>query len=86
MKKEESIDSIDQAISSITKQINFLSSRCKLEENKKNIDFNKVLEASSLMLQLSRSLNELIVTSEILKKGGSSSVDFLQSFIEGKRS
>lgn len=75
---------LDNSIELISLQIELLSNRCKLEDNRKNIEFEKILEASSLMLQLSRSLNELIITKKILENTKGSPADFLNSIAKGK--
>lgn len=62
-------ESIEVTINSLVSQIEILSKRCILENNKKNNDFNKTLEASSLMLQLSRTLSELIMIQKSMEYG-----------------
>ena len=85
MSENKNKEYIERAIDAITTQIELLSTKCKLEENRKNPNFDKILEASSLMLQLSRSLNELIVTKRFLEENNSH-IDVLSSILNGRRS
>lgn len=85
MSENKNKEYIERAIDAITAQIELLSTKCKLEENRKNPNFDKILEASSLMLQLSRSLNELIVTKRFLEENNSH-IDVLSSILNGRRS
>ena len=85
MSENKNKEYIERAIDAIITQIELLSTKCKLEENRKNPNFDKILEASSLMLQLSRSLNELIVTKRFLEENNSH-IDVLSSILNGRRS
>ena len=84
MSEDNKFENVDNAIEAITAQIQLLSSRCTLEENKKNTDFDKIIEASSLMLQLARTLNELIATKNFLENSKTNYVDFMNSLM-GRR-
>lgn len=90
MDLEESRDSIDRTIESLTSQIELLSKKCCLEANKseKNYKFETLIEASSIMLQLSRTLNELIITKNVLNNNlnGSNQIDSVFNSILGRRS
>lgn len=81
MEDTRAYDYIENTIIAISQQIELLSNKCKLEENKKNVNFEKILEVSSLMLQLSRTLNELIVTKNFLENSNSNPVDVLNSIV-----
>lgn len=81
----ESLEYIDRAIESITKQIELLSNRCILEDNKKNVDFQNIIEVTSLMLQLSRTLNELLVTKKFLQNDDHNPAEFLHSILNGRK-
>ena len=85
MSENKNKEYIERVIDAIITQIELLSTKCKLEENRKNPNFDKILEASSLMLQLSRSLNELIVTKRFLEENNSH-IDVLSSILNGRRS
>lgn len=80
----QSFEHVDSAIEAITQQIQLLSNRCKLEDNKKSNNFEQIIEASSLMLQLSRTLNELLVTKRFLENSQESPVNFLNSMMNGR--
>jgi hypothetical protein len=60
---------VERAIEAITLQIELLSNRCQMVGNKKSeqIKMDTIIEASTLLLQLSRSLNELIITQNALE-------------------
>lgn len=78
---------IDTTIDSISQQIELLSNKCKLESNKKSNNLESILEASSLMLQLSRSLNELLVTKKFLEDSSKGNPNDLFNFIiNGRKS
>lgn len=82
-------DHIDKAIESLSKQIELLSRKCILEDNRneKNYKFQELLEASSIMLQLSRTLNELIMTKHMVKNSNSNvnNIDNMINTILGGR-
>ncbi|MDF2534282.1 MAG: hypothetical protein K0R18_439 [Bacillales bacterium] len=88
MSLESQQDQIDLAINAIVKQIELLSRKCSMEDNRndKNYKFENLIEASSIMLQLSRVLNELTVTQTILKNSnGSNQVDSMLNSILGRK-
>lgn len=88
MDNEQQKDCLDRTIDAITRQIEILSKKCILEENRndKNYSFEKLIEASSIMLQLSRTLNELLVTQKLLKNSnGSDDIDTMMKTLLGGR-
>ncbi|MNY11995.1 hypothetical protein D3C86_1450530 [compost metagenome] len=82
-------DHIDSAIEALSRQIELLSRRCSLEDNRneKNYKFQELLEASSIMLQLSRTLNELIMTKHMVKNsvGNENNINSMINTILGGR-
>lgn len=82
--EENKFHHLNSAVESLTSQIELLSSKCKMEDNKKNVDFDKIIEASSLMLQLSRTLNELLITRNFLESSKGNPIDFLNSMMNGR--
>lgn len=85
MNEDMSFESLDRTIASLTQQIELLSNKCKLEDNKKNTNFEYIIEASSLMLQLSRTLNELLVTRRFLKDSDGDANSFFNSIMHGRK-
>ncbi|MNV47560.1 hypothetical protein D3C71_1394320 [compost metagenome] len=75
---------VEKSIESIAKQIEILSSRCQIEENRKtNYNFQNTLDASALMFQLSKSLGELVLIDRVLEQG--EHTDMLNYLAGGRR-
>lgn len=77
-------ESIEIAIDSIVSQIELLSRKCKLEDNRVNSSFEKTLEASSLMLQLSRTLSELVLINRSMEMSGGQG-DMMEFLLHGRK-
>ncbi|MNC06253.1 hypothetical protein D3C81_816150 [compost metagenome] len=76
---------IENSITSVARQIEILSNRCQIEENRNaNYNFQNTLDASALMFQLSKSLGELMLISRVLEQG--EQIDMLNFLTGGKRS
>lgn len=77
-------ETISLTIDSIANQIQILSNKSAMEENRTNKSYNieKTIEVSSIMLQLSRTMGELILIEKTLYGEDKSPGDVF-SFLHG---
>lgn len=74
------LEKIEIVIDTVIQQIEMISKRSLLESNRKELDDGYLVELSSIMLQLVRSLNELLLTKQLYERGAldhNKLVDFL---------
>ena len=76
----ENIESIQKIIDTIVLQIELLSNRCQMEANRKSPKTN-LMEYSSGILQLSKTLSELILIKKVLE---SNRTEDLMGLINGR--
>jgi hypothetical protein len=64
----ENIDSLQKVIDTLVLQIETISSRCQMDSNRKGQKIN-LMEYSSTMLHLSKTLGELILIKRAIEQG-----------------
>lgn len=84
MSYEKGAECVGRTIESLAAHIEFLSMRCRMYDNKRD-GMDEIIELSSLMLQLSRTLNELVVTDTMLRNARVGQTDVLAALVNGGR-
>lgn len=80
------LETIEIAIDTITQQIEIISKRSLLESNRKELDDGYLVELSSIMLQLIRSLNELLLTKQLYEQEALNQNKIIDFLVNGGKS